>query len=261
MFQVLSSFPVPRFVAAIKVAFLHFLSCVFVALFAAVLVFALWYPYPYRELSGGRELFLLIIVVDVVCGPLLTLVLFNPAKQKSELWRDFALVILIQLAALVYGLNTVWKARPLFLVQEVDRFKVVNASSLNELAFASIPSDLKPGWMSGPVVVAIREPKDNKEREKVMFAAVAGGPDYAERPEFYLPYEGAAALKSTRRAKLLSLFLQRHPSQEEEALKLAAEKGSDIRQWLYLPVIAREDWVTVIDKQGKIQGFLRGDGF
>lgn len=32
-------------------------------------------------------------------------------------------------------------------------------------------------------------------------------------------------------------------------------------QWLYLPVIARQDWVAVLDQQGQIQGFLRGDGF
>jgi hypothetical protein len=32
-------------------------------------------------------------------------------------------------------------------------------------------------------------------------------------------------------------------------------------QWLYLPVIARQDCAAVLDKQGRIQGFLRGDGF
>ena len=37
--------------------------------------------------------------------------------------------------------------------------------------------------------------------------------------------------------------------------------GADVAQWLYLPVIARQDWVAVLDKQGQIQGFLRGDGF
>jgi hypothetical protein len=32
-------------------------------------------------------------------------------------------------------------------------------------------------------------------------------------------------------------------------------------QRLYLPVIARQDWVAVLDKQGQIRGFLRADGF
>jgi hypothetical protein len=37
--------------------------------------------------------------------------------------------------------------------------------------------------------------------------------------------------------------------------------GAYMTQWLYLPVITRQDWVAVLDKQGQIQGFLRGDGF
>ena len=46
-----------------------------------------------------------------------------------------------------------------------------------------------------------------------------------------------------------------------ELIDLALEKGADMAQWLYLPVVARQDWVAVLDKQGQIQGFLRGDGF
>jgi hypothetical protein len=37
--------------------------------------------------------------------------------------------------------------------------------------------------------------------------------------------------------------------------------GADMAQWLYLPVMGRQDWDAVLDKQGQIQGFLRGDGF
>ena len=78
----------PRFLSAIRVACLHFLFSLVVALLAAALVFGLWYPFPYGHLSGGRELFLLVVAVDVVCGPLLTMVLFNPAKPRAELWPE-----------------------------------------------------------------------------------------------------------------------------------------------------------------------------
>jgi hypothetical protein len=250
-----------RFRAAIQAASIHLLCSVGVALLAAALVFGLWYPFPYRELSGGRELFLLIVAVDVVCGPLLTLVLFNPAKPRAELWRDLGLVALIQLGALGYGLWTVWEARPLFLVQEIDRFKVIAAPDLNASSIAALPAALRPGWWSGPLTVAIREPKDAQERQTVLFDSVQGGRDYAERPEFYLPYEGATALKSLQRARPLAVFLQKQPDQQGAARQLALEKGADMALWLYLPVIARQDWVAVLDQQGQIQGFLRGDGF
>lgn len=253
---------VPRRIsAAIHAATLHLLYSVVVALLAAALVFGLWYPFPYRELSGGRELFLLVVIVDVACGPLLTTVLFNPAKPRAELWRDLGLVALIQLGALGYGLWTVWEARPLFLVLEIDRFKVTAAPDLRAGSMAGLPASLQPHWWTGPLTVAIREPIDTQERSAVMLESVQGGRDYADRPEFYLPYKGATALKSLQRAKPLAVFLQKQPDQQEAARKLALEKSADLAQWLYLPVVARQDWVAVLDKQGQIQGFLRGDGF
>ena len=250
-----------RYFVAIRAASFHLVCSFILALIAAALVFGLWYPFPYRELSGGRELFLLVIAVDVVCGPLLTMVLFDPAKPRAELWRDLGLVVLIQLGALGYGLWTVWEARPLFLVQEIDRFKVIAAPDLRGASMAELPAALQTHWWAGPLTVAIRSPKDEQERQTVMLESIQGGRDYAERPEFYLPYEGVAALKSLQRAKPLAVFLQKQPDQQEAARKLALEKSADLAQWLYLPVVARQDWVAVLDKQGQIQGFLRGDGF
>lgn len=239
----------------------HLLCSLGVALLAGAMVFCLWFPYPYRELAGGRELFLLIMAVNVVCGPLLTLVLYNPAKPCAELWRDLGLVVLIQLAALGYGLSVAWWARPVYLVQEVDRFKVIMLPELDGASVAHLPAALQPRWMGGPITVAIRDPKNAEERQKVMFESAQGGRDYGERAEFYLPYEGAAALKTLKRAKPLAEFLQKQPTQEITARALAAEKGLDMTQLLYLPVVGRQDWVAVLDEKAQIQGFLKGDGF
>ena len=192
---------------------------------------------------------------------MLTFVLFNPKKPRKELLLDLGLVALVQLAALAYGMWTVWQARPLYLVQEVDRFKVISAPDVQVGSLALLSDSLRPRFLAGPQTVSIRPAKDADEHNKVLFEAAAGGRDYAERPEFYIPYDNAAAAKALTRAKPLAVFLQKQPSQQEAAQKLAREKGADIEQWLYLPVIARQDWVAVLDKQGQIQGFLRGDGF
>lgn len=250
-----------RYRSAAKAAGIHGLCTVFVAVLAALLVFGIWYHYPYRELAGGRELFLLIVFVDVVCGPLLTMVLYNPAKPRAELWRDLGLVVIIQLTALGYGLQVVWQARPVYLVQEVDRFKVIIAPQLLDESVANLPAALRPRWLGGPITVAIRETEDAAEGNRVLFESMLGGRDYAERPEFYLPYEGAAALKSLRHAKPLAVFLDKQPSQRRAAADLAASKGLDMAQLVYLPVVGRQDWVAVLDQQAQIQGFLKGDGF
>ena len=250
-----------RYRVAAQAAGIHSLCSALVAALAAWVVFGVWYAYPYRELSSGRELFLLVVAVDVVCGPLLTFVLFNPKKPRKELWMDLGLVALIQLAALGYGMWTVWQARPLYLVHEVDRYKVISALDVDAEELKALPANLKPQFWAGPQTVDIRPPKNAEEHNKVLFEASAGGRDYAERPEFYLPYDGEAALKSLKRAKPLSIFLQKYPDQQSAARKLPLEKNADITQWQYLPVVARQDWIAILDKQGQIQGFLPGDGF
>ena len=63
--------------AASRVAAVHLLASVCVAMAVAALVLWVWYPAPYDQLSGGRHLFFILIGVDVVCGPLLTWILFN----------------------------------------------------------------------------------------------------------------------------------------------------------------------------------------
>jgi len=246
--------------AATRAASIHLALSLVVALLLSILVFGLWYPDPYSALSGGRELFLLVMAVDVVCGPLFTAVLFNPAKPRPDLWRDLTIVTVIQAGALCYGLWTVWQARPLFLVQEIDRFKVIAAPDLHGNT-DGLRAELQPRWWSGPMTVAIREPKDSKEYETVLFDSVQGGRGYAERTEFYLEYEGAAALKSLRRAQPLETFLRKQPAQRKSAQQLAADRGLDMALLMYLPVVGREDWVAILDDQGQIKGFLKGDGF
>src|SRR5947209_6892165 len=82
------------------------------ATLAALLVFAVWYPWPYRQMSGGQQLFLLVVSVDLILGPLLTLTVFNPRKPRKVLLRDLVIIVAFQLSALMYGLHTVYVARP-----------------------------------------------------------------------------------------------------------------------------------------------------
>jgi hypothetical protein len=254
-----------RLRAAIKAAALHFLGSLLVAGGAAVLVFLVWYPHPYGLLSGGLTLFLILVSVDVICGPVLTLVLFNPEKSKKELFVDISLVLSIQLAALLYGVHAVYQARPLFLVHEVDRFRVISLPDYQgdnvDPALLSLDPLIRPHWFKGPVVVGIRPPKDIKERQEVMLDSVFGGRDYSQRPEFYIPYDGAYREKVQRRTQKLKIFVERYPESMGAAHEVLSKAGVALDAALYLPVLHKQEWIAILDPFANIIGFIPGDGF
>ena len=254
-----------RFRAAGKAALLHFLGSSLVACLAAMLVLWVWYPHPYELLSGGRNLFLILVSVDVVFGPLLTFVLFNPRKPRTELFLDMSLVILVQLAALLYGLHAVYEARPLYLVHEVDRFRVITSGDYGDVDvrgdIAKLDDSLKPYWLKGPETVGIRNPKDGSERQDVMLESVGGGRDYSQRPDFYVPYDASYQPKALARSKPLKSFLDRYPQVIEDATALLKTHSMDLDAARFLPVIHKQDWVAVLDASARIVGFLPGDGF
>lgn len=254
-----------RIKAASRAALLHFFGSVLVAAMAAVLVFLVWYPHPYDLLSGGLKLFLILVTVDVVCGPLLTLVLFNPKKPRRELFTDMALVILIQLGALVYGMHTVYEARPLFLVHEVDRFRVISLPDYNgddvSRELSALAPGIRPRWVGGPLTVGIREPRNSEERKDVMLDSVFGGRDYSQRPDFYVAYDEAYQAKALARAKPMATFIDHYPEIKSEAEAMLAKVGLTADQAVFLPVLHKQEWVAVMDRQAHIVGFLPGDGF
>lgn len=242
----------------------HFAVSLVVAIVMAAVVFGVWYPHPYRTMSGGTELFFIVMGVDIVCGPLLTFVLFNPAKPKRELLMDLSLVVVLQLAALAYGIWTVHQARPLYLVHEIDRFKVIARADVDAAEPAKLPEALQPQLFKGPQTVGLRD-ASKEEREKVMFETVQGGRDYGERPGFYVAYDAAQAAKAYAKAKPLENFAKKHPSKQADIDKLQTQAGESAgraaNQLRYLPIIARQDWVAVLNPQGAVVGYVQGDGF
>jgi hypothetical protein len=224
----------------------HLLISVCVAGAAAAVVFFVWYPYPYREISGGRALFLLLVSVDVALGPLLTLVVFNPQKKWRELTLDLAFVAALQVAALGYGLWTMALARPVHLVFEIDRFRVVHAVDVpNELLQFSPNGIVALPW-TGPTVLSVRKFKDLQESSDMTLAALQGV-DLAFRPELWQSYElGLNEVKSA--AKPLQQIRRRYP-QYEKIIRDAVLQSRYLPDKLaVLPLVARGAfWSVLID--------------
>ena len=242
-----------------RAAGLHLSVCLVVAALAAALVFGLWYPGLYRTASGGRDLFLLVTSVDVILGPLLTFAVFNLAKGWKHLRRDLAIIGLIQAAALVYGLHTVYIVRPVAMVFEVDRFRVIAAGDvyLPELPKARAEYQTLP--LTGPWLLGTRAPKAGDEHNDAIFMGMSGI-DRANRPLFWQPYPDSAP-EVIAKSRPLSVLLAYYPTRAVEFREALANMKADTTTARFLPLMARGDWVIVIDVNGAVLGQLQVDGF
>lgn len=240
---------------------IHLGISLLIAVLAALLVFALWYPYPYREISGGRELFLIVIVVDVILGPLITFTVFNRNKPRSELVRDLGVVGLIQLAALAYGLWTVAVARPVHLVFEFDRFRVVHAIEVPEELLTQTPAGIHALPLRGPTVLAVRPFRDAKEETDATLMALQGI-HLSARPDLWESYAQAGP-RVLAVAKPVAELRQRFPQQGIMIDGAIAKTGLPDRDLLFLPMVGRNTyWTVLLDANtAEMRGFLPLDSF
>ncbi len=253
-----------RMFHGVRAGALHLVGSLLVAALAAALVFGLWYPHPFREMVGGTELFLLVIIIDVVCGPLLTAVIYNPAKPQKTLFLDLSFVILIQLVALIYGLMTVVQARPIYGVFEVDRFRVVTVADVEDAdwATAKAPWNEKP-W-SGPVLITVRDTVGGREQLEVIELALRGK-DVSLRPDFWKAWDAQTPGKILMRAKNLTDLRKRLNNSQQALLDAAVlRSGLPAERLRSLPMTSfrTKDWIALIDSQtAKPVAYAPVDGF
>ena len=119
-----------------KASALHLGLSAAIGLSVIALMLAVWYPQPYFAAMGGDTLILILIGVDVVIGPVITLIVFDPKKKSLKF--DLAVIALLQLAALAYGCHVMFEARPVYNVFVVDRFEVVAANQVDDESLAKV---------------------------------------------------------------------------------------------------------------------------
>jgi hypothetical protein len=242
-----------------RAAGLHLLISLAVAGLAAALVFGLWYPGPYSRLSGGRDLFLLIAWVDVTLGPLLTFLVFDLRKGWPHVRRDLVIIGCLQMIALLYGLHAVFVARPVALVFEVSRFRVVAAKDVHEPELQKARPDYRDMPLTGPWLLGTRAVQAGDERNDALFLALEGV-DIGARPKFWQPYEQSKA-DVVRASRPLAELLAKYPGQADSIHRRLSDRGEAEGQVRFVPVLARGDWVALIRSDGSIIEFENVDGY
>src|ERR1700686_4646840 len=135
-----------------------------------------WYRWPGWYLADVSQVVFVMAGVDLVVGPLLTLIIAKASKPRRVLMRDIAVIVAIQLVALIYGTMSIWNGRPLYYAFSENVLQVVQAYDIDpgELALARRQkAPLVPHWYSLPRWIWAPLPQESHERDQIVSSAGA----------------------------------------------------------------------------------------
>lgn len=232
------------------------LSFLVIGLIAAYIIY-FWYPPALMKMAKADELLLIIGSIDLAAGPLLTLIVYK--ANKPSLKFDLAVIALMQLGFLSYGLHTIYESRPVFMVAVRDRFEMVFANEVEpeNLAKAAMPNTKTLGF-TAPKLVGAKQPASNDLRMLITMKAMDGGNDIQALPEFYVPYE-----KMQRELLGYAMPITTGPDTTEEnsqyLLQAAKSYGRTPDEVRYVPISSLRGFAAMLldAKTGAIVGPVR----
>ncbi|HEX5277327.1 MAG TPA: hypothetical protein VFW42_06630 [Fluviicoccus sp.] len=170
-----------------KASLIHVLISLAIVGTVASYIIYFWYPPALIHMAKADRLLMLIGGVDLVIGPLLTLIVFKPGKPSLRF--DLSVIAILQIGFLSFGLHSIHASRPVFLVASASRFDMVFANEISEerLVKASDPRFASLGFAK-PVLVGAKMPSDTAVKRQILFSALSGAGDLETMPQYYVDY-------------------------------------------------------------------------
>lgn len=213
---------------------LHFCISAIIVGSALAIIFMVWYPHPYFQIGEAWGVIGVLVGVDLIVGPFLTLIVYK--KNKPRLRFDMTVIAFIQIVALTYGTYTIYSERPHYLIFAVDRFTLLTQSDLEHHAFAK--SDWRRKPLIGPLVAVAEYPKDVAAQQALLFELLSGAPDIELRPETWRPLAEHKD-EVLARAEPISTLAEADGDAARQVSRLAAKYGISPENLMYVPAIAK----------------------
>lgn len=219
----------------IKASLIHLtFSAIIVSLF---LTFSLiiWYPEPFLEISGLKNIILMLVSVDLILGPLLTLIVFRPNKPSLKL--DLSAIISIQAIALLYGATTIFQGHPVYVTFAVDRFNLVIAKDLNPEKSTLDEFRVSKFWK--PKLAYAKLPEDPVKLSDLLSEVLQGKPDIEARPEYYESFDKFA--KQVMQKGITQDKLSHNPENHQKLKDFLAKYGKQATDYAFIPLIGKDE--------------------
>jgi len=231
------------------------ISLVIFAALAALVIFV-WYPDFFFEADGGWKGLRMIALVDLVAGPLLTLIVYKPGKPSLR--TDLTLIALFQVVCLVGGTWVVWSERPLALVFSDGTFFSMTASEFADAEVDTSVLDGMPGpW---PKRIAVVLPENPIRHAEVRREAMHSGRPIRTLSDHYVPLT-RDSLDMDREA-IAPAALESLDKESRHLPQWFARHGGTFEDYAFFAFATRYRFVFlgVRRSDGEIVGLLRTQG-
>ncbi|MEM1230920.1 MAG: hypothetical protein AAGI15_10310 [Pseudomonadota bacterium] len=208
------------------------ISLVIFAALAALVVY-LWYPGFFFETDGGWQGIRIIVLVDLVLGPLLTLVVYKAGKKGLAM--DLTLIAAFQGICLLAGTWIVYSERPLALVFADGQFNAVTADTYRGAGMPVPDFSDYPG--ASPKWVMVQLPPDPIEQSRIRRELMESEQSTVLLQQYYQPFD-AQARDFTEESTAFK-YVQEDDFENRGIADFSSEQGRAATAFKFYPYAAR----------------------
>ena len=197
-----------------------------------VFSYSIWFPHSFIQLGGFKKTALMLIVADLVLGPLLIFIIFK--KDKKYLKFDINILLTIQIGAFIFGAYSLFLKHPAYVVFSGNRFSLVNVSEIYPQQGFLL--GLEAHFFSPPRFVIARIPSDEENQLELILKTILNQtPDIDKRPEYFKPLEQENFKMLLSKSIPSNLLLQSDTNKEKFA-SFYAQHGGEFSDYAYFPL-------------------------
>ena len=232
---------------------IHLGISLIIFVFLALLVVYIWYPGFFFDSDGGWQGIRIIVAVDLVLGPALTLIIYK--RGKPGLKFDLSCIAAFQTICLAAGTFVVYAERPLALVYVDGQFFSMSTDAYEDVGVA-VPDFAKlPG--EGPKYLFVKLPVDFAAQSNIRRQALVQKQPLRTFSTLYSPFD-ASQIDVEKEAFPYELLVDRD-QKFRNIPQWLSEHGGQLEDYAFFPFATRYEYVFLgVDKKsGHLTGVLK----
>ncbi|WP_262756357.1 TfpX/TfpZ family type IV pilin accessory protein [Acinetobacter gyllenbergii] len=182
----------------------HLSLSALVGLVCAFIIYKVWFIAPLEIATKITPIFLMMVGIDIIVGPLLTFLVYKKGKKTLKL--DLSVIVIIQCIALIYGVFNIYQSRPLWIAFDQDSFYLVRANEVDLESEKKAAVAYQSRIVSKPQFVSIKRPDiETQKGKELRFYDFMGMNLAVKKPELYDSMNSARQALSTQAFALQDL--------------------------------------------------------